>query len=166
ARLPKKSADEVLEKLGLDHLRQLRSKFDHLSTFGLWRCSGPLTDKNVFRPYTVYTILDFGGGVYAVGEIFNKIGKAVILHGKEAVLCHDDVQHAVEICGSSRDFLPALKAIICLFKEEKEIPIRRNSKLNEELEKMAGLLSSRISVGNRSIASEIKNLFGLTTSSA
>jgi hypothetical protein len=164
-----KPLEEVLEKLGVDQLRQLRSKFDHLDTFNLWRCSGPLTATTLHRPYRVYTISSFGhgkGGAFAAGEIFSKIGKAVILKGKTGVLCRDDVQHAIQICGSSQDYLRPLQAILHLFNEDKEILIVGNSNLNTELEKMAKSLSSRISQGNKSIAIKIEKVFGLATSSA
>ncbi|KAF9348748.1 hypothetical protein BGX34_002270 [Mortierella sp. NVP85] len=47
-----KSVSELIKNMGLESMRQLRTKFDQLDTYDLFRCSGPLTATCLHRPST------------------------------------------------------------------------------------------------------------------
>jgi hypothetical protein len=164
-KMVKKSVNDITKNMGVEYLRQVRTKFDQIDTFDLSRCSGPLAESILYQPYTVFTIANHGnhkGGAFAAGFIFNKIGESVILRTKKAKLFREDVENALALCQSSKSrvYMDPLKNILNLFGEnEKKIKVLGNSALNKQLEELAKSLSSRISQANERAAQEIQKLF-------
>lgn len=167
-RMVKKSLLEVTKNMGVEHLRQVRTKFDQLDTYDLSRCSGPLTASTLYQPYTVFTIANSGNGqgaTFAAGYIFNKIGQAVIIHGEKAVVFKKDVKYGLNLCQSCQEFLIPFEAIHNLFAaDEQETFVLGNMALNKQLEILAQSLSRRISEANKKVTAEIQQLFIATTS--
>ncbi|KAK3813235.1 MAG: hypothetical protein J3Q66DRAFT_285802 [Benniella sp.] len=126
----------------VEHLRQVRTKFDRINTYDLSRCSGPITNSILYQPLET---TDAQGGVFAAGPIFNKICQSVILHAKKARL-YQDVKNALEMCQSSKsqEFESLLKNILELFGPNKKMKIIGNSPLNEQLEPMVDAVTKRI----------------------
>ncbi|KAG0195914.1 hypothetical protein BGX28_000388 [Mortierella sp. GBA30] len=163
------SLEEVNNNMGVEHLRQLRTKFDQLDTYDLSRCSGPLTASPLYQPYTLFTVANFGtgqGAAFAGAYIFNKIGQAVIIRGEKATLFETDVKGCIKMCQSSQEFQIPFKTIHDLFLDDKkDIKILGNVALNKQLELLAQSLSRRISEANKKVTVEIQNLFATTSSS-
>ena len=159
-----KSVLEITKNMAEESLRQLKTKFDQLDTYDFSRCSGPLTARTLYQPWTIFTIANHGNGTgvaQAVGGVFYKIGRAVILHGEEAILSRKEVIRDWKMCKASKEFGPPLEAIVGLFGKETEMTIIGNAALNQELEKLATRMSRSIADANKDSATNIRSLFGL-----
>ncbi|KAF9578001.1 hypothetical protein BGW38_006451 [Lunasporangiospora selenospora] len=160
-KIAKKSIIKTTRDMGIWQLRQLRSKFHLLDTYDFSRFSGPLTATPLLRPCTIFTVANFGnisGARYAAAEMFNKIGKAIICRGKNAVVEREDVSRWLEECSLSREWVVPFQTILNLFKTEDSIGIIGNSDLNKQLEIIAELLMSKINDANKIIVAEIEKL--------
>ena len=159
-----KPVSKITKNMARESLGQLKTKFDQLDTYDFSRCSGPLTARTLYQPWTIFTIANHGNGngaAQGAGSVFCKVGGAVILHGEEVALSRKEVIRDWEMCKGSKDFGPPLEAIVGLFGEETEMRIIGNAALNRELEKLAPRLSRLISDANKDAESNIRSLIGL-----
>lgn len=78
-------------------LRQVRSKFNRLSTFSLCRASSSVTDFIAYRPFTIWTLLNNDSNQVTesqarwVSRLFQSIALAVIKEGQNVRLKKADV---------------------------------------------------------------------------
>jgi hypothetical protein len=104
---------EITGNMGVEHMRQLRSKFDQLDTYNLSRRSVPLTATSLHRPYTIFIMGEQRkkeGLSYGTGRLLFAISEAVLFLGDKAKLCLDEVYQGLskkdlEMCLSAQDFL-------------------------------------------------------------
>ncbi|ORY91812.1 hypothetical protein BCR41DRAFT_403493, partial [Lobosporangium transversale] len=131
----KKSLCRVTRNMGVECLRQIRTKFDRFNTYDLSRCSGPMTNSILYQPYTIFTIANSGGGrgrAFGAGFLFNKIGQAVIINKEKAKLARSVIRVSLEQCTSNQDFRTSLEAIQALFSDSvDEITVIGNAELNK-----------------------------------
>ncbi|KAF9428178.1 hypothetical protein BGZ76_002027 [Entomortierella beljakovae] len=157
------TTSKVTENMGTDRLRQIRTKFNELNSYELCRFSGPLTNTSLYQPITVFTYSNHtnvqSSGFAAAGSIFYSIGKSVIINGDNAVIFRKDVGIALQNCKGKGQVYDVICDILEVFDENEEIKIIGNMKLNTELERMADLLSSKITNSNKTVALELRKLF-------
>ncbi|KAF9412697.1 hypothetical protein BGZ76_005143 [Entomortierella beljakovae] len=161
-----KNAWRTDENSLLEQLRQVRSKFDCLSTYYLCRSSGDLTRGHAMQPYTVFTLADSDsmekGQGYAAALIFQNIGLNVVSKGKKAKLKASVIEDSLALCEEKKkksEIFNSIERIQALFQGEKSISIIRNKPLNRELTKLAKYLSSYITTANHNSIAFIESVF-------
>ncbi|KAF9154223.1 hypothetical protein BGX21_004183 [Mortierella sp. AD011] len=160
-RMLRKSVSEITENMGVENLRQIRTKFDIQDTFNQFRCSGPLTNSILYRPNTVFTLANFGNGEKAqnaAGFILNKVGISMINGGESSALPKDVVLHCKEICSPNSLYFDLICEIEGLYSEDdRTIPIIGNKALDKILTNLAESLSRKITEANKNAVTNIKD---------
>jgi len=161
-----KPISEITENMGIECMRQIKSKFDKLDTYDLSRCSGPLTATFLHRPHTIFTVGDQGkneGPSHGARRVFFKIGEAVLLHHDNAELCLDEVKKNMQMCQTAKDICVPFNAIAKLFGSKTKITIIGNAGLDEQLTKLSSAMSKPIREANKKVVVQLQALFGVAT---
>ncbi|KAL0143437.1 hypothetical protein V8B55DRAFT_1043754 [Mucor lusitanicus] len=134
-------------------LRQLRSKFDRLSTYLCYRFSCKFTNDIRTRPITIWTIADRSrnqdrdSSVVAASKLFKHIATQVWENGAEASL---DLNTIASLKSQSKQGGNVERIFGCiedLYEDDSSaITIIGNKELNGSLKNLASLLSSEISI--------------------
>ncbi|CAO3688329.1 unnamed protein product [Rhizopus stolonifer] len=147
-------------------LRQLRSKFDRLSTFLCYRFSSKFTNDVRTRPWTIWTIADRSrnqdkySSVVAASNLLKHIATQVWRNGGEASLNLNIVTSLKRQCKQSGSIEKIFGCIEDLYEDNISIiTIIGNKELNKSLKKLASILSSEISNGNEQISKNIQYAF-------
>ncbi|KAF9195850.1 hypothetical protein BGZ49_002953, partial [Haplosporangium sp. Z 27] len=160
--MAQKTKQAACKDFGIEHLRQIRSKFDIENTFQLLRRSGPLTDRQQFRPQTIFTLAKLAAresGCSAASRIFYKVANAVLKDGRKAILELEDIEEVLHKHQSEKS-VPVGKILELLSSDESsKIRIVGNEDLNDELVVLAKSLSSKISTVNQNTVTELRTLF-------
>jgi hypothetical protein len=143
-------------------LRQLRSKFQHSSTYTLCRSSSVFVNDHRSRPYTIFSYADFDSGeqessAKIASQLFREIAIAMIT-SKNDPLVPKQLVHTHWLKCPDGLVKSALNEIIQLHVEE-EIKILDNKLLNQKLQGLANSLSSCIAAANKSVAQTIQASF-------
>ncbi|KAF9411171.1 hypothetical protein BGZ76_005384, partial [Entomortierella beljakovae] len=154
---------KITSNMGVDRLRQIRSKFHKTDSYRFLRSHGPLTKSVNFQPFTIFTFANYSSGEngpHAAGVVFYNIGLAVIQLEKNATISKDIINQCVGMCVKNSEFYHTISEIALLFTEDCEtIDIIGNKSLDKILRKLADSLSSNISEANQKIAMDLKSLF-------
>ncbi|CEG84520.1 hypothetical protein RMATCC62417_18311 [Rhizopus microsporus] len=147
-------------------LRQLRSKFHQLSTYLCCRSSSKFTNELRARPLTIWTLADHdhhGSGDSdgrLASRLFRSIASSVWEKGDQAAIDLRLVQELKVKCTPNGKIRCIMGEIEQLFSNElPTIPVIGNNDLNQQLQKLAPLLSPEIVKGNNSISRVIHDIF-------
>lgn len=146
----------------LFQLRQLRTKFNSLSTYYLCRASGPFTKTHINQPYTIFTLSGFDNGQNGNGNCGSKLLRRIALNvlamGESATL---DYEYVLSIQKKSNGkMLEIFNDILSDFSSTSStIKIISNNQLNNHLEKIAILISPYITTANKSVSTSIMDIF-------
>lgn len=141
-------------------LRQLRSKFDRLSTYLCRRFSSRYTNSIHTRPLTIWTFcdrsrqVDTDSSIVASSKLFKYIATQVLNKGSQAVLSKKIVISLQSEAKENGKIERVFKSILLLFEENLNIDVIANPGLNRELKTLAFLLSLCISEANSQISKE------------
>ncbi|KAF9896879.1 hypothetical protein BX616_006577, partial [Lobosporangium transversale] len=121
----------------IEQMRQLRSKFNHISTFYSSRASSNITKSHNMQPYTVFTLsghdsLESGSG-RAAAILFNEIAIRVKDGKKHSKLKLRSIKSALELCKNTGKIKNILENIAGLFQDKTSVRIIGNKDLNTEL---------------------------------
>ncbi|KAI8993315.1 hypothetical protein BDB01DRAFT_775879 [Pilobolus umbonatus] len=147
-------------------LRQLRSKFDRLSTYLCYRFSSKFTNDVRTRPWTIWTIADRSrnqdndSSVVAASNLLKHIATQVWRNGVEASLNLNIVTSLKRRCKQSGGIEKIFSCIEDLYEGTISIiTIIGNKELNRLLGTLASMLSSEIAKGNEQINKNIQYVF-------
>ncbi|KAG0747471.1 hypothetical protein G6F66_002000 [Rhizopus arrhizus] len=132
----------------LYQLKQVRSKFDHTSTYTMCRASSAVASSLELQPSSIWTLSDqdsnnAGMSQEKVGSLmFRTIAIQVINDGENAVLQHKDVKRITTLTKDSI-ITAILDKINLLFAEEQAITIIGNRALNNQLVDLAHRISNK-----------------------
>ncbi|KAI8884718.1 hypothetical protein K501DRAFT_271523 [Backusella circina FSU 941] len=147
-------------------LRQLRSKFDRLSTYLCYRFSSKFTNDVRTRPWTIWTIADRShnqdrdSSVVAASKLFKHIATQVWENGAEASLSLNTITSLKRQFKQSGNVERILGCIEDLYEDDiSTTTIIGNKELNKLLKNLASLLSSEIVNGNEQISRNIQHVF-------
>jgi hypothetical protein len=151
-------------------LRQLRSKFDKVSTYLCYRFSSKYTNDYRTRPFTIWTLADRSTNRdedstnKSVSKLFRYIATSVWKKGEEALLEQEFVVSLRDQCKPKHKIQRIYEKIDKLYnKNTSTLSIIAKKDLNRQLKKLASILSSEISKGNEGIASNIYHCFNETS---
>ncbi|KAL4208310.1 hypothetical protein AB4K20DRAFT_1915692, partial [Rhizopus microsporus] len=121
-------------------LRQVRTKFHLPSTYPLCRASGPITINHTCHPLSLFTLSEFDRGRSPSASIFQNVSRWISeSKGKRKAI----LSNILDLYESDKDRLP----ILC------------NALLNKELEALAILLIPTIVEANKSVQTQVKQVF-------
>ncbi|ORY92363.1 hypothetical protein BCR43DRAFT_508442 [Syncephalastrum racemosum] len=133
----------------LYQLRQLRSRFDCLSTYTKCRASSTLSSRLHFQPTSIWTLSAQDGTSQAnlsqdkIGSlVFRIIATKVLRDGRRAVLRRDDVDPIMALAKNTKA-ATILRTLIGLFGDENEINIIGNRALNGQLIDLANKIAKK-----------------------
>ncbi|KAG2207969.1 hypothetical protein INT47_010953 [Mucor saturninus] len=147
-------------------LRQLRSKFDRLSTYLCYRFSSKFTNDVRTRPYTIWTIADrsrnqdIDSSAVASSKLFKHIATQVWENGAEASLSLNTITSLKRQFKQSGNVERIFDCIEDLYEDNiSTTTIIGNKELSNLLEDLAALLSFEIVKGNEQISKNIQHVF-------
>ncbi|GAN11683.1 hypothetical protein MAM1_0810c11264 [Mucor ambiguus] len=160
--LDKKSRQQALDLMTGDHccesqtmpflyqLKQIRSKFHHLSTYTRCRASSDFGSRLEFQPCTVWTLLDQDSTQHSMSQekltsmVFQKIATQVVRNGVKALIKSDDLETIrSRATGTTVDnFIRRIQEL------GNELQIIGNVPLNNILTDMTGLMTSGLRKNN------------------
>ncbi|ORE06800.1 hypothetical protein BCV72DRAFT_256168 [Rhizopus microsporus var. microsporus] len=156
----------------LFQLRQLQTKFDHISTYRRCRAASSFTDNHFSQSYSVFTLSECDNGhdisdFKALSEIFREIALKIIheedngIPEKEitGILEKQFVKNQIKKCQSNGEGIKTLQAILNLYGDKESITVIENTKLNKCLEQLAKQLMPTINRVNKHVVSSIKQAF-------
>ncbi|ORE00853.1 hypothetical protein BCV72DRAFT_237333 [Rhizopus microsporus var. microsporus] len=133
----------------LYQLKQVRSKFDCLSTYTMCRSSSTMASPLKLQPTTIWTLVDQDSNHTTMSQekvgslLFRTIALQVIRHGRSATLHLDDFKPIQALSKDSSAVASILHNICSLFDNQKEIKIIGNSALNSQLVDLANGISNK-----------------------
>ncbi|KAI7900041.1 uncharacterized protein BX663DRAFT_440175 [Cokeromyces recurvatus] len=144
-------------------LRQLRTRFHHLSTYLMCRAFNDDVDDIRSRPYTVFTLADWDNGAddtdYRVGsKLLQDIAMSVIQNGHSATLSKDKFLRLMARLKSDKVMQNYFKAIAKLFNCDL-LEIIDNKELNNILQNIAESLITSIVKANKSAKQSVTTSF-------
>lgn len=160
--LDKKSRQQALDLMTGDHccesqtmpflyqLKQIRSKFHHLSTYTRCRASSNFGSRLEFQPCTIWTLLDQGSTQHSMSQekltsmVFQKIATQVVCNGVKALIKSDDLE-TIRSCTTGTTVDNFIRRIQEL---GNELQIIGNVPLNNILTDMTGLMTSGLRKNN------------------
>ncbi|ORZ26569.1 hypothetical protein BCR41DRAFT_414416 [Lobosporangium transversale] len=141
-------------------LRQLRTYFNHPSTYYQCRAWGPLMQSSVSIPYSVFTLVDYDqtdrGSAFQFSKLLQSIAINVIVNGDQAVLCRHEVTDCKLGCSNTMptDLRLSFTRVLNLFPDETPfaaIPIIGNKELNNVLSVFAQHATASLSRPNGAV---------------
>ncbi|KAI7866879.1 hypothetical protein BDF14DRAFT_1808756 [Spinellus fusiger] len=151
-------------------LRQLRSKFDKVSTYLCYRFSSKYTNDYRTRLFTIWTLADRSthrdedSTNKSVSKLFRNIATSVWKKGEKALLKQEFVVSLRDKCKPKHKIYRIYEKIDKLYdKDTSALSIIANKDLNRQLKNLASIFSSEISKGNEGIASNIYHCFNETS---
>jgi hypothetical protein len=139
-------------------LRQVRTKFHLPSTYYLCRASGPITINHTCHPFSLFTLSEFDHGRSPSASIFRTIANEVLSNNSDAKLAKENVSRWINESKGKRKAI--LSNILDLYESDKNrLPVLCNAPLNKELEALAILLMPTIVEANKSVETQVKQVF-------
>ncbi|KAI9313448.1 hypothetical protein BX666DRAFT_1843778, partial [Dichotomocladium elegans] len=151
----------------LSQLRQVRSKFDSISTYLPCRATSNLTNNLKCRPFTIWTIADCDDNgsrtndVKLASQTLQAVALGVLTRDNQSLYL-SDLHHLIHACHSkkSTNTLTNIQAIVAMFKNETEpLPIIHNQKLDKHLRELAMVATSSLAKANHDTKKHISNIF-------
>ncbi|KAG1504092.1 hypothetical protein G6F46_010341 [Rhizopus delemar] len=160
--LDKKSRQQALDLMTGDHccesqtmpflyqLKQIRSKFHHLSTYTRCRASSDFGSRLEFQPCTIWTLSDQDSTQHSMSQekltsmVFQKIATQVVCNGVKALIKSDDLE-TIRSCTTGTTVDNFIRRIQEL---GNELQIIGNVPLNNILTDMTGLMTSGLRKNN------------------
>lgn len=130
-------------------LKQVRSKFDHLSTYTLCRSSSTITSRLEFQPATIWTLSDQESNQAVMSQekvgslLFRAIAIEVIRHGRDATLDLMSVKDIITRAKDKSSVASILHNIQGLFEDRQQIRIIGNAALNNQLVDLANGVNNK-----------------------
>lgn len=163
-----KSAKALIEDPSTTHVsdigiifhqsRQVRTKFHLPSTYSLCRASGPITINHTCHPFSLFTLSKFDHGRSPSASIFRTIANEVLSNNSDAKLAKENVSRWINESKGKRKAI--LSNILDLYESDKDrLPVLCNAPLNKELEALAILLMPTIVEANKSVETQVKQVF-------
>ncbi|KAG0162387.1 hypothetical protein DFQ30_002187 [Apophysomyces sp. BC1015] len=147
----------------LAQLKQVRSKFDHISTYTMCRASSSFTNNHLCRPYTIWTFADYDSPQVVeaqakkASKVFQHIGLSVIGSGPQAELEVGQIQQILPECkGIIRQ---ALEHVTSLCDAKGSIKIIGNKQLDEQLQILANSMISSLRNANMAVKYAVEGAF-------
>lgn len=147
----------------LAQLKQVRSKFDHISTYTMCRASSSFTNNHLCRPYTIWTLADYDSPQVVesqakkASKAFQHIGLSVIRSGPQAELDVGQIQQILPECkGVIRQ---ALEHVTSLCDAQGSIKIIGNKQLDEQLQILANSMITSLKSANVAVKYAVEEIF-------
>lgn len=139
------TTNQVQQMLMMYQLKQVRSKFDHLSTYTMCRASSDIVSRLEMQPTTIWTISDLADRatmtqVKLISLLFRSITIQVINNGRDAVLTIDDLKRIGPLEKDSA-VSKIITNIESLFSNDSSISIIGNTLLNSQLVDLAAIIA-------------------------
>ncbi|KAF9945812.1 hypothetical protein BGZ70_003562 [Mortierella alpina] len=146
------------------HLRQVKTKFDHASTYLMCRAAGPITASHASQPFSIFTIANNDKSQSeterAAGTIFSTVARNVLKHGKRGSLKKETVQDCIDSCKKDTAVRTTLCSLLNAFADGQDsAPILGNRELCARLVPLAQLLSSNLVNANNKVQKFVKQNF-------
>ncbi|CAO3591759.1 unnamed protein product [Absidia cylindrospora] len=145
---PSTSRSQTMPSLYL--LKQVRSKFDHLSTYALCRSSSTIASRLELQPVTIWTHSDQDTNQAAMSQkrvgslLFRELATQVISNGRNAMLDRNTIDDIITIAKGNSTVEAVLINIKNLFESQQQsITIIRNTALNNHLVDLANSISNK-----------------------
>lgn len=148
----------------INHIRQLRSKFCHISTFCLARCFSDFTASSNLQPFTIYTFVnsnckDTNDAVLG-SKIMIVIADAVHTQPLNPQIKKGNFKKLEPEKKKTTSMHQALESIIGLFENDLEtLQVVGNTNLASVLRNIADSTTASLKHGNRYIVENIWNYF-------
>ncbi|ORE12235.1 hypothetical protein BCV71DRAFT_283098 [Rhizopus microsporus] len=144
----------------LYQLRQVQSKFDHLSTYCRCRAASEVTDGHIYQLYTIFTLADCDNCNEATdGRIASLLFRTIALNIFEEDRVAEEITSSLKknVCTETAEIL---KLIINLHSENvKTIQMLENKQLNTQLESLALQIAPYITRANQHVSDSICQVF-------
>lgn len=130
-------------------LRQVRSKFDHLSTYTMCRSVSTIASQLELQPLTIWTLSDQESSHASITQgkigslLFREIATQVIKDGENAVLKLETLLKLITKAKKCSMVDTILNKIRELFKDQDQITIVGNTLLNSQLTDLAGSIKNK-----------------------
>ncbi|KAI8374646.1 uncharacterized protein BYT42DRAFT_414614 [Radiomyces spectabilis] len=152
---------QAQDMLSMFQLKQVRSKFDSLSTYTMCRASSRLSSPLELQPATIWTLCEDDSAQTKKSQekiassFFQLIAQKVIVRGHNASL---ELQEAEAIFAQAKDTAigRTLSHIKQLFVQEPSITIIGNANLNSLLFNLASTMTSALRAANKSKMEQMK----------
>lgn len=137
----------------LFQLKQVRSKFHRLSTYGMCRASSSFSRLLQYQPTTIWTLCEqdsnqqTDSAAKLASRVFRVIALEVIKHGPEARLVLKDVKEIVDRVQPGTRVAKTLQRIVQF--EDDPVMIIGNQALNNSLTELADILATSITSSNK-----------------
>ncbi|KAI8370406.1 uncharacterized protein BYT42DRAFT_623222, partial [Radiomyces spectabilis] len=140
------NTNQAQEMLALYQLKQVRSKFDHLSTYTMCSASSNLASRLEMQPTTIWTLSDQSNGPATMSQVkvasllFRAIAIQVIHYGRDAHLTRSEFKEIASFAEKSAVSV-IINNIESLFSNDPLNRIIGNTLLNSQLVDLAAIVA-------------------------
>ncbi|KAI9478253.1 MAG: hypothetical protein EXX96DRAFT_595657 [Benjaminiella poitrasii] len=152
--------------------RQIQTNFHYRSAYNRSRAASMITDNHTLYPYNIFTLSQCNNGpdisdYKTMSEVFREIALKIFVE-EDSDIEEDEIvgslkkkfiEDQIQKCKSEGEIIKILQSILNLYGNDVEIPVIKNSQLNNLLELSVNQLLPVITRVNEHIISSLKQAF-------